>query len=113
MFMAGLPAKQRTRIREEGLTRARRGAAAYILGTVCAAIIRSTKPENARLVAAAINDTRDIWASYMLPQDRPDVIKYLTTIPGQVKDETARADLVSFTSALEAAERSPERDRKI
>ena len=104
LFMAELPPDQRTRIREEGFARARRGAAEYIMGTVCAAIVGSTRPANARLVAAAISDTRDIWAGYLLPQDRPNVIKYITSLPEQIKDEKARTDLVAFSSALQAVD---------
>jgi len=102
LFMAGLAPEQRTRVREEGLAGARRSAAQFILSTVCAAIEGASKPDNARLVAAAIRDTREIWASYLLPQDRPRVIEALAGFQKQVTDETARADLAAFTDALQA-----------
>jgi hypothetical protein len=102
LFWAGLAPEQRTRIREEGLAGFRRNAAQYILGIVCAAIQGATKPENARLVAAAIRDTSEVWASFLLPQDRARVIEQLADLPHWAPDEMARADLAAFTAALRA-----------
>jgi hypothetical protein len=102
LFMADLAPEQRTRIREEGLTGFRRSAAGFILGSVCAAIQGAGKPANARLVAAAIRDTREVWASFLLPQDRTRVIEQLADLPKWAPDETARADLATFTAALQA-----------
>jgi len=102
MFMAGLAPEQRTRVREEGLTRARSSTAEFILAAICSVIQSGGKPPNARLVAAAIRDTREVWASYFLPQDRARVIGLLADLPKQVPDETARIDLAAFTAALQA-----------
>jgi hypothetical protein len=102
MFMAGLAPEQRTRVREEGLTRARSSTAEFILAAICSVIQSGGKPANARLVAAAIRDTREVWASYFLPQDRARVIELLADLPKQVPDETARIDLAAFTAALQA-----------
>jgi len=102
LFWADLAPEQRTRIREEGMTGFRRNSAAYLLGTVCAAIQGAGKPANARLVSAAIRDTRDVWASFLLPQDRARVIEQLADLPKWAPDETARADLAAFTAALQA-----------
>jgi hypothetical protein len=102
MFMAALAPEQRTRIREEGLARARSATAEFILDAICLAIQSGSKPDNARLVAAAIRDTREVWASYFLPQDRARTIELLADLPTRVPDETARIDLAAFTAALEA-----------
>jgi hypothetical protein len=102
LFWAGLAPEQRTRIREEGFAGFRKNSATYILTIVCAAIQGATKPENARLVAAAIRDTREVWASFLLPQDRARVIEQLADLPHWAPDETARADLATFTAALRA-----------
>jgi hypothetical protein len=102
MFMAGLAPEQRTRVREEGLMRARSGSAELILGAICSVILGGGKPDNARLVAAAIRDTREVWASYFLPQDRARTIELLADLPKRVPDETARIDLAAFTAALQA-----------
>ncbi len=102
MFWNELPPEQRTRIREEGFAGFRRNSAVYILSTVCAAIQSASKPANARLVAAALRDTRDVWADFLLPQDRARVIAELADLPKWAPDEMARADLGAFTAALAA-----------
>jgi hypothetical protein len=98
LFMAGLAPAQRTRVREEGLARLRSSAAEFILEAICS--VGGAKPANARLVAAAIRDTREVWASNFLPQDRARVIEQLADLSKQVPDETARIDLAAFTAAL-------------
>src|SRR5579863_6476 len=103
MFMAALKPEQRTRIREEGLAKARHSMAEFVLAAICSTVENSGgKPENARRVAAAIRDTQDIWANAFLPQDRARVIEYIASTHKQMSDETARTDLVAFTAALQA-----------
>jgi hypothetical protein len=100
LFMASLAPAQRTRVREEGLARLRSSAAEFILEAICS--VGGAKPANARRVAAAIRDTREVWASFFLPQDRARVIELLADLPQRVPDETARTDIASFTAALQA-----------
>jgi len=102
MFWAGLAPEQRTRVREEGFAGIRKVSAEIILATICSAIQSGSKPANARLVATAIRDTREVWASFLLPQDRARVIEQLADLPKRVPDETARIDLAAFTAALQA-----------
>jgi hypothetical protein len=102
LFMAGLAPAQRTRVREEGLARLRSSAAEFILAAICSVIQSGGKAANARLVAAAIRDTREVWASNFLPQDRARVIELLADLSKRVPDETARIDLAAFTAALQA-----------
>jgi hypothetical protein len=102
MFMAGLAPEQRTRVREEGLARLRSSAAEFILEAICSVIQSGGKAANARLVAAAIRDTREVWASNFLPQDRARAIELLADLSKRVPDETARIDLAAFTAALQA-----------
>ena len=94
--------EQRTRVREQGLTGARNSNAEFILSAICSAITSGGKPANARLVAAAIRDTREVWASYFLPQHRSRIIEVLGVYLKQVTDETARSDLAAFTAELQA-----------
>jgi hypothetical protein len=101
LFMAALAPEQRTRVREEGLARSRSGAAELILGAICS--VGGSKPANARLVAAAVRDTRAVWASFFLPQDRARTIEQLADLPKRMPDETAQIDLAAFTAALQAA----------
>jgi hypothetical protein len=103
LFWAGLAPEQRTRVREEGFTGARRATAEWILEAICSTMPSAGKPANARLVAAAIRDTREVWASFLLPKDRARVIEGLAFYQKQVADETARADLADFAAALQAA----------
>jgi hypothetical protein len=102
MFMAGLAPEQRTRVREEGFARARGAAAELIANTIGAVILSGGKPANARLVATAIRDTREVWASVFLPQHRARMIELLASLAKQVPDETARIDLATFAAALQA-----------
>ena len=102
LFWEGLAPEQRTRVREQGLAGARNSTAEFILSAVCSAITSGGKPANARLVAAAIRDTGNVWASYFLPQHRARVIEVLENFQKQVTDETARTDLAAFTAALQA-----------
>ncbi|MDN3276037.1 hypothetical protein QWJ07_17370 [Frankia sp. RB7] len=102
MFLNELPPEQRTRIREEGFAGVRKNSALFILTTVCAAIQGASKPANARLVAAALRDTREVWADFLFPQDRARVIAELADLPKWAPDEMARADLATFTAALQA-----------
>ncbi len=102
LFWASLAPEQRTPVREAGLTSARNSAAGFIVSAVCAVVVGG-KPANARLVAAAIRDTRDVWASHFPPQDRARLVKLLAGLPKPPADETARADLAAFTERLAAA----------
>ena len=103
MFWNGLPPEHRTRIREEGIAGVRKNSALFILTTVCAAIQGAGKPANARLVAASLRDTREVWADFLSPEDRARVIAQLADLPKWAPDEIARADLGKFTAALQAA----------
>lgn len=102
LFMAELAPEQRTRVREKGYAGARSSAAEFVLAVICSTIQSGGKPANARLVAAAIRDTREVWASHFLPQDRARVLALLADLPRQVPDETARTDVAAFTAALQA-----------
>jgi len=102
MFMAGLAPEERTRVREEGLAAMQRGAAEVILGAICSVVEGASKPASARLVAGAIRDTREVWVSFFLPQDRARILEQLADLAKQVPDETARIDLAAFTAALQA-----------
>ena len=103
LFWEGLAPEQRTRVREQGFAGARNSNAEFILSAICSGLTSGGKPANARLVAAAIRDTREIWAGYFLPQQRAYLLEQLTEYAKRVPDETARADLAAFTAELQAA----------
>jgi hypothetical protein len=100
LFFADLKPEERTPVRERGLAGLRSNSAEFILVAVCS--VGAIKPANARLVAAAVRDTREVWANFFLPKDRPRVIEQLAVLSRQVSDETARTDLATLTSALQA-----------
>jgi hypothetical protein len=102
MFMAELAPEQRTRVRQEGLARSRSFAAEFILDAICS--VGASKPANARLVAAAVRDTREVWVGFFLPQDRARAIEQLAELSKRMPDETARTDLADFTAALQAVD---------
>jgi hypothetical protein len=55
-----------------------------------------------RLVAAAIRDTREVWASHFLPSDRVRLISVLPGFAKRLPDETARSDIAGLMTALQA-----------
>jgi hypothetical protein len=102
LFWAGLKPEARTRVREKGFIGLRSNAAEFVLEAICA--VSGSKPANVRLVAAAVRDTREVWASFFLAQDRARVIEQVAGLSRQVTDETARTDLAAFTAALQAVD---------
>jgi hypothetical protein len=104
LFWAGLAPDERTRVREEGFVKFRSSAVEFILAAACSAILVDGKPANARLAAAALRDTREVWAGFFLPQDRARVIEQLTGPDKRAPDEMAQNDLAAFTAALQAAD---------
>lgn len=102
MFMADLTPQQRTPVRERGFAGARTSMAEFVLAAICSAMLEGSKPANARLVASAVRDTREVWAGFFLPQDRARTLEVVAGYAKQVQDETARTDLAAFTAALQA-----------
>jgi hypothetical protein len=103
LFMASLAPKDRTRVREEAIVGFSRNAAGTILNAIGAVILSGGKVANAQLLAAAIRDTRESWVSSLIPQDRAHMIEVVNGLLPRVPDETARNDLATFTTALQAA----------
>ena len=100
MLEEGLEPAKRTRVIEEAFAATRRDSPLMILGFISS--VQGSKPANARLVAAAIRDTREIWANHFLPRDRARVISVLPDFAKRMPDETARTDLAAFMAALQA-----------
>jgi hypothetical protein len=107
MFLDQLPAEQRTPARAAGLQQARSGAAQSITGAITA-MTEGMKPGNARLIAATLRDTRDIWAEYIMPDDRARIAKLIAQTPATVKDREAQQNLAAFAGALAAAKEPTE-----
>jgi hypothetical protein len=102
LFMEHLTPEQRTPVREAGLLKAR-GGAAELLASAIGMVAQGIGPDNARLMSAAVKDTRDVWATYLLPDDRKQIISYLTRATEIVKDDEVKANLVAVTDTLATA----------
>jgi len=103
LFMNGLPPAERTPVRAAGLVRAKAGAAEIISGFLISAA-GGVKPANERLVAAALRDTRDVWAGFILPDARTRIVDLIAQATQRMTDEEAKRDLAAFAAALAAAQ---------
>jgi hypothetical protein len=99
LFVDQLTPKQRTPVREAGLLKARSGAA-ELLASAIGLVAQGIGPDNARLMSTALKDTRNVWASYLLLDDRKQVIGYLAKAIGLVTNDEVKADLVAVSDAL-------------
>jgi hypothetical protein len=107
LFLDQLPAEQRTPARAAGLQQARSGSAQTITGAITA-MTEGMKPDNARLIAGALRDTRDVWAGYIMPDDRSRIAKLIADTPATVKDRETRKSLTVFAGTLAAAKQPTE-----
>jgi hypothetical protein len=105
LFLDQLPAEQRTPTRAAGLQQARSGSAQTISGAITA-MTQGMKPANARLIAGALRDTRDTWATYLMPDDRTKIANMLAETPAA--DREAQKNLAAFAGALNAAKEPTE-----
>jgi hypothetical protein len=101
-FMAQLPLEQRTPVREAGLQKARQGAGEMVEGAAIW-ISQGMKPANARIITAALRDTRNVWASYMLPDDRGRSLTMLAALQKMVTDDEVKQNVAALADALNAA----------
>lgn len=103
LFVNRLPPEQHTPVRAAGIVKAKDGAAEMIGGFLISAA-NGVKPANARLVSAALRDTRDVWAGFLTAEARPRILALVTQATQRIADEEAKRNLASFAAALEAAE---------
>ena len=102
MFLDRMSPEKRTPVLATWLQRARGGSAQTIAGALTA-MTQGMKPGNARLIAAALRDTRDIWAGFLMPDDRTRFTKLVAEAPATVKDRETQKNLAAFAGALAAA----------
>jgi hypothetical protein len=76
LFMDGLTPEERTPIREAGLQKFRASGAQMIADAICP-VEAGMRPANARLITAAMRDTPDVLARFILPNDRSRIIALL------------------------------------
>jgi hypothetical protein len=101
LFMDGLTPEQRTPVREAGLLKARSGAA-ELLASAIGIVAQGVGPDNARLMSAALKDTRDVWATYLLADDRRQILSYLVRATQIATDDEVKANLVAVGGTLSA-----------
>jgi hypothetical protein len=90
---------QRTPIREAGLKKARIGAEELIRGTLISTV-QGMKIGNARMLTAAIRDTRDVWAMYILPADRAQIAGALKEVQKRSADAELQNNLAVFADVF-------------
>lgn len=101
LFMDQLNPEERTPIREAGLQKSR-VSGAEMLDNAIPPIAAGMRPANARLITAAMRDTRDDWARWILPNDRSRIITLLAKVQGMVKDDEVQKNLAVFAERLSA-----------
>ena len=102
MFIDQLPPAERTSVRMDGFNKMRVSDAEMVrsyLGWIAAGM----KPANARLVSAALRDTGAVWATAILPADRPTILAALAKADAAVKDDETRNNLSSIETLLTKA----------
>jgi hypothetical protein len=102
LFMDQLAPAQRTSVRVEGFNKMRVANAETVVSYL-GCIVLSTKSANARLVSGAIHDTGAVWASAILPRDRPTVVAMLDKAEAAVTDEETRNNLSAFKALVTKA----------
>jgi hypothetical protein len=101
LFTDQLTPEERTAIREAGF-HGFRVSGAQMLDNAIPPIAAGMRPANARLITAAMRDTRDVWAKFILPDDRPRIITLLTRAQHAVNDDEVRDNLAVFAERLSA-----------
>src|SRR6516165_10126520 len=79
LFMEDLAPELRTPVREKGLDKARVGGEEMVYGALVA-MTQGLSPANARLISAALRDTRDAWVLDFFPKDRPLILNQLAQV---------------------------------
>ena len=102
LFMEDLAPELRTPVREKGLDKARVGGEEMVYGALVA-MTQGLSPANARLISAALRDTRDAWVLDFFPKDRPLILNQLAQVQKAANDDEAQKNLAAFGDALAAA----------
>lgn len=98
-FWDQLPPSKRTPVRMEGLNKLRAANDGLLLDYL-GCIVPGIKPANARLVSAAIRDTGPVWATTILPADRPIILATLAKADAAVTDDETRRNISSIKALL-------------
>jgi hypothetical protein len=102
LFWDQLAPGKRTPERAAGL-KATRAGVEKILRLNLISIAHGIKFPNARLLSAAIRDTRDVWAAYIPPDDRALIANQLKLISGKIGDAEVEKNLRVFADVFVVA----------
>jgi hypothetical protein len=100
-FIDQLPPAQRTPVRMEGFNKMLIAEAGLVRNNL--GWIAGMKSANARLISAAIRDTSEVWATAILPADRPTILAVLEKVQAAAKDEETRRNLSALGSLMTKA----------
>jgi hypothetical protein len=100
MFMDELPTEQKTRIRLEGFRGMRVSAGGFLQSALCTA--HDMNPANARIVMAAVKETRVAWINALYPEDR---IKTMAWLKQMTEGDKEVADAAAVVLTAFAAEK--------
>jgi hypothetical protein len=100
--MDELAPEQRTPVRQAGLEKARGGMAELIAGSICS-MSEGMRPANTRQMTAAMRDTREVWATFIAPNERIQIIGLAKRVSGMVKDDETQKNLAELAATLAAA----------
>ena len=98
-FSDQLTPAQRTPVRMEGFEKMRVAGAGLVLNDL-GWIVAGMKPANAQLISAAFRDTGAVWATAILPADRPAIAAALNAALAAAKDDETRNNLSAFETLL-------------
>src|ERR1044072_3001820 len=102
-FLASLPETERTEVRLKGLAKMVTGYLETIRGSICFAGDTTINPTNARMIAAAVHASIDVWSEYVEDDMRKEFVGVLIAAQQQTKDKDTAAHFRAIQGALEAA----------
>lgn len=100
--MEQLAPEQRTTTWMEGFETSRTGAGEMVRGLLIS-VAQGMKPANARMMTAALKDTREIWSGYLSAEQRAEALRIIEQAAAYFRDEEVKANIASFATAIRTA----------
>jgi hypothetical protein len=102
-FLVSLPEDERTPVRLKGLAGVVVNYLETIRASICFAGDNTIKPANARMIAATVRESIEVWSEYLEDDMHKQFISVLTTAQQQTKDTETAEQFRAIQTALEAA----------
>ncbi|UZE47178.1 hypothetical protein [Rhodopseudomonas sp. P2A-2r] len=99
--MEQLAPEQRTATWMEGFELSRIGAGEMVRGLLIS-VAQGMKPANARMMTAALKDTREIWSGYLSAEQRAEALSIIEQA-AYFRDEQVKGNIASFATAIRTA----------